>query len=184
MSEARWYTAARRFPQLIGRTPDGSKVPFGPHTILQIVTFGFMVLLLWNTTWLWARFSLIGNGLLALLLMVGPWWLAGRMPYRMRNPMVAIGGWWSAVQRASAGAQPVVKLRKPRVAAGQVVMITDWTPAAEADESMPAEVSNSRQPAEPSIAPTVEPDVASPPAPALTGVQRLLAQNPHLKVAS
>ena len=32
----KWYTRARKFPQLIGRTPDGTRIPGGPYTYTQV----------------------------------------------------------------------------------------------------------------------------------------------------
>lgn len=188
MSEARWYTSARRFPQLIGRTPDGSKLPGGPYTILQLVAAAVTVFVLWHTAWAWARFGFISNLLVAAGLLFGSVWLAGRLPYGMRNPLVIVGGWLSASERAMGGARPPVRLRRPRLArGGQVVMITDWaadsaTSAAAGPDPLVDEAGD------PVVDLLVGDGVAVVPSstcvtdvrpglPALSGVQRLLAQS-------
>lgn len=195
MSDARWYTAARRFPQLIGRTPDGSKLPGGPYTILQLVVGAVVLFVLWNTTGLWARGGLFVNIAIGGGLLCGSVWLSGRLPYNLRNPLVVVGGWWHAIERAggTAGRAADVRLRKPRHPAnGQVLMlIPDDTPAPSraADEirteahepalDVPA-VSESAS-VDPVIAPhrgegsRPSTSDSSPIGPALSGVQRLLA---------
>ena len=51
----KWYTRARKFPQLIGRTPDGTRIPGGPYTYLQVAAGVGMAAVLAATTGLWAR---------------------------------------------------------------------------------------------------------------------------------
>lgn len=153
--EAKWFTGARRFPQLIGRTPNGSKLPGGPYTITQMGVAVVMLWLLWNSTWLWARFGLIGNLVAGLGLLVGSVYAAGRLPFGMRNPLVVGSGWLLAVERLISDPAPV-RLRRPHCARGQVLMICD---------APPLEVT-------PDADPMLDASVSAPP---LTGVQLLLA---------
>ncbi len=136
---ARFYTAARRFPQLIGRTPDGTKLPFGPYTVVQMAVGGVALVVLWNTTGLWARFGLIANIVVAISLLFAAVWSAGRLPPGLRNPLVIVGGWLKAAERSlgSGRAVALVRLPKPRVAGGQVHMFTDPHPASYEDVADP-----------------------------------------------
>ena len=62
----KWYTRARRFPQLIGRTPDGARIWGGPYTYTQF--FGGVAVLVVGakTVGVWGQFGVIGNALLLL----------------------------------------------------------------------------------------------------------------------
>ena len=52
------FTAARRFPQLIGKTPDGKRIAGGPYTMTQFVGGAALILGLYFTHSLW--FHLLG----------------------------------------------------------------------------------------------------------------------------
>jgi hypothetical protein len=163
MSEAKWFTGARKFPQLIGRTPDGGKLWGGPYTITQVVIAVIGAIVLANTTGLWMRFSLFGNlvagpGVLAALV-----WSAGKLPFGMRNPLIVGSGWLGAAERLLSTPQPV-RLRRPhRVGAAVLMIAAPPQPEAPAPASLP-----------PIPAEVREVDPAAVPAPALTGVQKLL----------
>lgn len=89
----KWYTRARRFPQMIGRTPDGTRIPGGPYTYTQVGVAVAVAILLSRTTWLWARGSLLLNAALFLTICVAALFLTGKLPPGLRNPMVlAFGG--------------------------------------------------------------------------------------------
>lgn len=164
---AKWFTSARRFPQLIGRTPDGSQLPGGPYTITQLVVAGVTALVLWNTTWLWARFGMVGNLLVGPAILAGVVFAAGKLPFEMRSPIVIGAGWINALTGATSTPTPV-RLRPPHHAGrGQVLMITDpITVGAVSARYEPAETA----PTEP------DPNPGEPGLPALTGVQTLLAR--------
>lgn len=169
---ARWYTVALRIPQMIGRTPDGTKLPFGPYTIPQLLVGVVTAAVLWNTIGLWARFGLIMNLVLGAGLVFAAVWATGRLPLGLRNPLVLVGGWLHAIGRMGP-AVPLVRLPKPRLARSQVTMFTDPITVADAANASPAPVTT-RTPAT-----TAAPAVNAPRPiglPALTGVQRLLAQ--------
>src|SRR5450759_686655 len=51
----KYYTRARKFPQLIGRTPDGAKIWGGPYTFTQAISAGVVLFVGVNTMGLWAH---------------------------------------------------------------------------------------------------------------------------------
>jgi hypothetical protein len=166
---AKWFTSARKFPQLIGRTPDGTQLPGGPYTITQLVVGGVVALLLWNTTGLWARFGLAGNIIVGPALVIGAVFAAGKIPFEMRSPVVVGSGWIHALSRSTTAISPV-RLRPPHRPFGHpVLMVTGW-PEAEPDlpaaEGRPAAASDLPGPSDPQSPSSL---------PALTGVQQLLA---------
>lgn len=111
----RWYTRARRFPQLIGRTPDGTRIPGGPYTITQVTAAGVLMFLGLKTTSLWARYGLVGNGLLLAGVVYGLVFLLGKIPLGSRSPLALGAGAWRAISAPSAGrygGRPV-RLRRP-----------------------------------------------------------------------
>ncbi len=165
MGEAKWFTGARKFPQLIGRTPDGTKLWGGPYTITQVVLFVVGAIVLWNTTWLWARFSFTWNLIVGPGALVALVWAAGKLPFGMRNPLVVGSGWLGAVERLISDSRPV-RLRRPHLASGAVLMIA----STEAD-SVPAATPVA---ADASITPAAPVPADEAPAAALTGVQQLL----------
>ncbi len=180
---ARWYTVALRIPQLIGRTPDGTKLPFGPYTIPQLLVGVAAAAVLWNTTMLWARFGLVMNLVLGAGLVFAVVWATGRLPLGLRNPLVLVAGWLHAIGRIGPVA-PLVRLRKPRLVRSQVIMFTDPITVEAAD---PARVDTQAADDSPPPATTRPPVTTAAPAvdaprpvglPALTGVQRLLARTP------
>ncbi|ELB93240.1 MULTISPECIES: hypothetical protein [unclassified Rhodococcus (in: high G+C Gram-positive bacteria)] len=80
------FTRARKVPQLIGRTPEGQKLPFGPYTVPQAVSGAIVGGLLWLLHPLWLRDSISWNvGFFAFwslgtVLVVGKLRFAGRSP--------------------------------------------------------------------------------------------------------
>lgn len=88
----KWYTRARRFPQMIGRTPDGTRIWGGPYTYTQVGVAVAVAALLSRTTWLWARGSLPFNTALFLALCVAAVILTGKLPPGLRNPVVLASG--------------------------------------------------------------------------------------------
>ncbi|MDV6277826.1 hypothetical protein R3Q06_30490 [Rhodococcus erythropolis] len=80
------FTTARKIPQLIGRTPDGKKLPFGPYTVPQAVSGAAVGAVLWllhplwlgdNITWNVGFFVACCGG---TVFVVGKLRLAGRSP--------------------------------------------------------------------------------------------------------
>lgn len=107
----KWYTRARRFPQLIGRTHDGTRIPGGPYTYTQFIG-GFGLLLLGvNTIDWWGRFGAITNiGILGLSTYATVW-LLGRAPIGARNPLSVATAYVRALTRPRLG---TIRGRPPR----------------------------------------------------------------------
>ncbi len=97
----KWYTRARRFPQLIGKTPDGATIWGGPYTYTQVIVGVGVIVVGSKTTWLWGHFGLIGNALILLGGAYGLVLLLGRLPLGSRNPLSVSAG---AVRAMSAPA--------------------------------------------------------------------------------
>jgi len=133
----RWYTRARRFPQLIGRTPDGARIPGGPYTITQVATAGVLMLIALKTTSLWAHYGLLANGLLLAGVVYGVVFLLGKIPLGSRNPLAIAAGAWRALTSPSTGrlgGRPV-RLRGPhRVQHRMTVFLPAAAPTAAAPE--------------------------------------------------
>lgn len=111
----KWYTRARRFPQLIGRTPDGTKIPGGPYTFTQVLGGAAFLVLAWKTLPIWGAFGLIGN---AMVLLVATWLLIvglGRIPIGARNPISLAEGALRALTAPAAGrvGGREVRIRRP-----------------------------------------------------------------------
>lgn len=83
----KWYTHARRFPQLIGKTADGWKIPGGPYTVTQALGAGIYGFGAWKTEFIWAHFG--GGTDLFFFLLFGFLlvWGLGRIPIGSRNPL-------------------------------------------------------------------------------------------------
>lgn len=88
----KWYTRARKFPQLIGRTPDGTRIPGGPYTYTQVAAGVVTAVVLAQTTWLWAHGGLMLNATIFIGATVGAVFAAGKLTPGMRNPIVLASG--------------------------------------------------------------------------------------------
>lgn len=108
----RWYTRARRFPQLIGRTHDGTRIPGGPYTYAQFIAGFVMVFIGVNTMSVWGRFDTLTNAGLLFGVSYAAVWLIGRVPVGSRNPLSVVGGFARAINRPRLG---TVRGRPPRV---------------------------------------------------------------------
>lgn len=114
----RWYTRARNFPQLIGRTADGAKLWGGPYTVAQIVGGAGVLALAAATTQVWAR----GSGLMNITVLVAVTAAVvvglGKIPPGARNPISVLSGAWAAVAAprwGRTGSGPVQAHRPRRV---------------------------------------------------------------------
>jgi len=169
----KWYTRARKFPQLIGRTPDGAKIWGGPYTFTQAVGAGVIALVAVNTMGLWANYGFIGNALLLTGAIYGGVLLLGRIPVGSRSPIsVVVGGVHAAIApRTGRLAGRPVRLRRPHLVRHSITVARDpLTP-------LPAQrvAGRSRATASPAR-PAAKPFVPARRRPALTGVQALLDQ--------
>jgi hypothetical protein len=120
----KWYTRARRFPQLIGKTPDGATIWGGPYTYTQVIAGVAFIVIGSKTTWLWGHFGLIGNALILLGCAYGLVVLLGRLPIGSRNPISvgsgAIRALSSPTQGHLGGAK--VRIRRPRPSRSRLVI--------------------------------------------------------------
>ena len=166
----KWYTRARKFPQLIGRTPDGTRIPGGPYTYTQVAAGVVTAVVLAQTTWLWAHGGLILNATIFIGATVGAVFAAGKLTPGMRNPIVLASG---ALNLMSSGYRldgTAIRDPKPNTAtaAGPVtVFIIPAPPLAKPPTA----------PVEPVAVPAPIPPANEPrpvPGPALSSVQRLL----------
>lgn len=99
----KWYTRARRFPQLLGRTPDGGRLPGGPYTFTQAIVGGLVLFVGLNSMGLWARYGLIGNMVILLGVAYGAVFAIGRLPIGSRNPLALASGALGALTAPSTG---------------------------------------------------------------------------------
>lgn len=122
---AQWYTLSRRFPQLVGRTADGAKIPGGPYTYTQVFTGVGLLLLGLKTTALWARFGSIENVLLLVGICWGATWVVGKLPVGGRTPLSVCSGVYAVWSAPASGtyAGRRIAVPRPQRAGGQVVMI-------------------------------------------------------------
>ena len=167
----KWYTRARKFPQLIGRTPDGTRIPGGPYTYTQVAAGVVTAVVLAQTTWLWAHGGLILNATIFIGATVGAVFAAGKLTPGMRNPIVLASG---ALNLMSSGYRldgTAMRAPKPNTAtaAGPV---TVFIPAPPLAKPITAPVEPVAVPAPIPVLPATEPRPV--PGPALSSVQRLL----------
>ena len=159
----RWYTRARRFPQLIGRTPDGATIWGGPYTYSQVIGGVLFLVLGAKTAWLWGRFGLIGNAVILLGASYALVLALGRLPIGSRNPLSMATGTVRALIAPRSGrlAGHPLRLGRPRRTVSRLVV---------------EGASTSPSPDEPPRPRAVPPSLAA--TPPLSGVQRLLAGLP------
>lgn len=129
----KWYTRARKFPQLIGRTPDGTKIWGGPYTVTQAVGAGLILFVGLNTMSLWASFGMIGNFLILGAVTYGSVLLLGRIPVGSRSPLSIAAGLSRAVTSPPTGrlGGRAVRIRRPHVLRHSVVLAISDLPAAQ-----------------------------------------------------
>lgn len=184
----KWYTRARRFPQLIGRTPDGTKIPGGPYTFTQVLGGAAFLVVAWQTLPVWGAFGLIGN---AMVMLVATWLLIvglGRIPIGARNPLSLAEGAVRALTAPAAGrvGGREVRIRRPHRARTVLVVSRPHVSTTPAPVPQPvvttAALATAAAPAATSGPPSedafVEVPASShslPTPPPLTSVQRILA---------
>lgn len=86
------YTRARRFPQLIGVTHDGQRIPGGPYTYTQFIGGGLMMAALSQTTALWATGSMLRDAVVFIAVVGLTIWGLGRLSLKGRNPLSVAAG--------------------------------------------------------------------------------------------
>jgi hypothetical protein len=180
---ARFYTRSRKFPRLIGRLHDGTKIPGGPYTVTQAIVAAVLLALGLVTRGLWGTGTILVDIPIVLLVAWGGAWGAGRLPATRRNVGSILLGAVGAMFRPAAGKyrEQTVKLNPPHFAGGTAVIGGTTTPTTtQPKPAVPAPV--------PVVAPTaleetpapaageLVPAGAAPARTPVTGVERLLAQ--------
>lgn len=87
----RFYTSARRFKQVLGSLPDGTKIPGGPYTYTQVGVMLVTVVIGWLTRGLWGSGSTIGDLVILITVAVGLGFIIARLPQSRRNPLRLLG---------------------------------------------------------------------------------------------
>jgi len=126
IERVKWFTLARKFPQLIGRTPDGARIPGGPYTITQAIG-GLVVLVVgYYSMGLWANFGVLGNYVVLLSLTGAVVFGLGRIPLGSRNPAAIGMGAFRALSAPPRGRVRgrAVRIRRPRKLSQRVVICT------------------------------------------------------------
>lgn len=116
LETVKYYTRARKFPQLLGRMPDGTKIPGGPYTVQQLIAAIAIIVIGGMTIDTWGVFGVFGNVALLFGLAFGAVFLIGRLPMNGRNPLFALLGLYRVLNAPSTGkyqGRPV-KFRRPR----------------------------------------------------------------------
>ena len=126
----KWFTRARRFPQLIGRTPDGARIPGGPYTVTQVVGAGAVLFLGTQTMGLWAHYGLLSNAFILATVTFAVVFGLGKIPVGSRNPLSVFSGALRALSAPPTGrlAGRPVRLRRPHQVRHQLVTLLP-TPA-------------------------------------------------------
>lgn len=180
---ARFYTRSRKFPRLIGRLHDGTKIPGGPYTVTQGVVAAVLLALGLVTRGIWGTGTILVDIPIVLIAAWGGAWGAGRLPTTRRNFGSILLGIFGAMFRPSAGKyqEQTVKLRPPHFAAGTTV-ISGVTATSTTKNELTARPQPIAAPVpaavEEPLAPAAElvPAGSTPARTPVTGVERLLAQ--------
>jgi len=171
------FTRGRKFPQLIGRTPDGKKIIGGPYTLPQVVGGGVAALILWVTRAVWLG-GLVWNVGFFLAVVLGTVFAMGKLRLGGRSPASVLQGVARAVvipHAAKINGRPVRPRRARLVHAGCRIHPVPGGVAHRRDlaepphaESIPATTSASprteQQTTEPETS-TVSPHLDEPPLP-------------------
>src|SRR5690606_4843782 len=124
----KYYTRARKFPQLLGRMPDGTKIPGGPYTVQQLIVAITIIVIGGMSIDTWGVFGFFGNLALLFGSAFGAVFLIGRLPMNGRNPFYALIGLFRAIGAPSTGryqGRPIRRRRARRLTHRVVVLIGD-----------------------------------------------------------
>ncbi|GAA4660216.1 hypothetical protein [Arthrobacter cryoconiti] len=166
-----------KYPLMLGRLPDGSKIFGGPYTAAQGIAGAAMIILVLSSWGLWANYGLIGNIIVGATAVVVPVYFAGMIRTRNRNPASMFLGAMKAFASPDTGrvGSKAFKFRKPHHVRG--LTIPDYMPAS---PEIPAADKEPGQPVRNIQAP--EPAPASPSTVqaqqhrAVTAIERLMAE--------
>ena len=88
----KWYTRARKFPQLIGRTPDGTRIPWGPYTVTQVLGGIVTCFVTSQILKVWSPGDIVSSAVVLLLVSGSVVFFLGKLPPGMRNPLIYLKG--------------------------------------------------------------------------------------------
>lgn len=91
VTTGRFFTSARRFKQVLGSLPDGTKIPGGPYTYTQIGVMLGTLATAWITRGVWGSGSAIGDLITSVALAVGVGFLIAKLPGSRRSPLRLLG---------------------------------------------------------------------------------------------
>lgn len=131
---AKVYTATRRFPQLIGRTSDGTRIWGGPYTYTQIFGGGGALIVLWKSLSLWSTGGALMDWALIVCLTAGIVFGLGKLPLGGRNPFSMLQGLGNAAVAGApreVGGLPI-RPSKPQAVYSPVRILTPLSPNAAA----------------------------------------------------
>lgn len=103
MSGVKYFTAGRKFPQLLGRTPSGGRIPGGPYTVTQAIgglaTLGILAksMFIWGQFGFWMNLGILAGGT------YGAVFGLGKVPIGSRSPVSWGLGAFSAATRPRFG---------------------------------------------------------------------------------
>lgn len=182
------FYRTNKYPLMMGRLPDGTKIFGGPYTAAQGITGAAMIMLALFTWGMWASFGLIGNLVTLVTVVLVPVHLAGMIRTKNRNPvMIAAGalGAWSAPSGGKL-ANASLKFRKPHYVSG-TTSVSDYRVdpprSSEFAGTSPAPKHAVPRPAAqtPAPAPAATEPVSNRENRAVTAIERLMAQSSSQK---
>lgn len=187
---ARFYTRSRRFPKMIGRMTDGSRIIGGPYTMTQVCIGGGVLMILLMTRTVWTTGVMLLDLVIVGGLAWGVTWLVGLIPITRRNLLSVLLSAVSAMFKPVAGTYKgrVPHLGNAHRVAGRIEQIS-LDSAPEAEEQSPPPVQQPERELPPVSAPiAAQPDKALPVLvgaahgrASLSAVERLLQQAKNTK---
>jgi hypothetical protein len=121
---ARFYTAARRIPVLIGKI-NGARIPGGPYTLTQIVVGGIVLWIGYKTTGIWGAslYPLVRMTVLAGVAF-GSTWATGKIPSTRRRLMDLASDFGTALSLPDLGTYQGrrISIARPHRVDGTVLM--------------------------------------------------------------
>jgi len=174
---ARFYRTTK-YPKVMGRFYDGTKIPGGPYTMTQGVVGAVALFIALQTSAPWARGNIIIDLPLGIAFVWGAAWVAGRIRVGNRNPAVLLVGLFKATTSPGQGQYNDLPYRakSPHQVRGRV--ITDLPGSHVGPATRRAKQPEPEQPAPVSTKPSTAPQTSAVEAPrAVSAVERLLAQS-------
>lgn len=100
---ARFYTKSRKFPRLIGRFHDGTRIPGGPYTFTQVLIGAAVLVVAFMTRSAWSVGFMLGDIVVALAAAWGGAYLGRYIPISDRNPIVTLPSAAASFTRPASG---------------------------------------------------------------------------------